>query len=119
MVQDHHPQRHRQTIVGEFAILPAMRLGGLRFNDVPVAFADLHIFRLWDLEDRPAMLLGVDVLSRFPFVALDFARAEVRFRLPQRSLSRPRHGPRQSPQALHLGLNRRRPPRILAAEAFQ
>jgi hypothetical protein len=38
---------------------------------------------MWDLTRTPAILLGVDVLSRFEYVSLDFARAEVRFRLPQ------------------------------------
>jgi hypothetical protein len=37
---------------------------------------------LWKLIDRPAILLGVDILSRFEYVCLDFARGEVRFRLP-------------------------------------
>ncbi len=40
---------------------------------------------MWRLTDRPAILLGVDVLSRFEWVCLDFARDEVRFRLPTRS----------------------------------
>jgi hypothetical protein len=37
---------------------------------------------LWDLVDRPAILIGVDVLSRFEAVSLDFARDEVRFQVP-------------------------------------
>jgi hypothetical protein len=48
----------------------------------PVAFADLHTFRMWNMVDKPAILLGVDILSRFEYVCLDFARSKVRFRLP-------------------------------------
>lgn len=66
----------------EVADLPSLRVGGLRLQHLPVAFADLHTFHLWDLDRRPAVLLGVDVLSCFRSVALDFARGEVRFRLP-------------------------------------
>jgi hypothetical protein len=71
-----------QTIPAEVATLPSLRVGGLLMQHLPIAFADLHTFHLWDLSDRPAILLGVDVLSRFDSVELDFARGEVRFRLP-------------------------------------
>jgi hypothetical protein len=36
---------------------------------------------MWDLTKSPAILLGVDVLSRFQSVSLDFGRAEVRFHM--------------------------------------
>jgi predicted aspartyl protease len=71
-----------QTIQAEIADLPRLRVGTLNVPDWPVAFADLHTFQMWNLVDRPAILLGVDVLSRFESVCLDFARDEVRFRLP-------------------------------------
>jgi predicted aspartyl protease len=74
-----------QTIGAEMSNLPALRVGGLHLPYWPVAFADLYTFQLWKLTDRPAILLGVDVLSRFEYVCLDFPRDEVRFRLPQRS----------------------------------
>jgi len=72
-----------QTISAELADLPHLRVGGLRLPNWPVAFADLHTFRMWNLTDKPAILLGIDVLSRFETVCLDFARNEVRFRLPR------------------------------------
>lgn len=71
-----------QTIQAEVADLPRLRVGNLNVPNWPVAFADLHTFKMWNLVDRPAILLGVDVLSRFETVCLDFARDEVRFRLP-------------------------------------
>ena len=74
-----------QTILAEIADLPALRIGGLHLPNWPVAFADLHTFRMWSLLDRPAILIGVDVLSRFSTVCLDFVRNEVRFRLPTRA----------------------------------
>jgi hypothetical protein len=71
-----------QTIDAVFADLPGLRIGGLSVPNWPVAFADLHTFRLWGLVDRPAILIGVDILSRFETVCLDFRRDEVRLRLP-------------------------------------
>jgi gag-polyprotein putative aspartyl protease/Aspartyl protease len=74
-----------QTISAEMADLPQLRVGGLHLPNWPVAFADLHTFQMWDLTRTPAILIGVDVLSRFAYVSLDFARGEVRFRVPPQS----------------------------------
>jgi hypothetical protein len=71
-----------QTISARMAELPDLRVGTLRLPSWPVAFADLYTFRMWKLVERPAILLGVDVMSRFEHVSLDFSRDEVRFRLP-------------------------------------
>jgi len=72
-----------QTILAELADLPNLRIGRLHLPNWPVAFADLHTFRMWNLEQEPAILIGVDVLSRFQYVRLDFARDEVAFLLPE------------------------------------
>ena len=71
-----------QTVSAEFADLPSLRIGGVTLPNWPIAFADLHIFRMWDLTRAPAILIGVDVMSRFETVCLDFRRDEVAFRLP-------------------------------------
>jgi predicted aspartyl protease len=68
-----------QTAMGEFAPLPVLRLGGMQIYDVLGIFAQLHIFDLWKLSDRPAILIGVDVLRHFQDVTLDFARKVVVF----------------------------------------
>ena len=71
-----------QTVPAEVAELLRLRIGGLVLPSWPVAFADLHTFQLWRLNDKPAILLGVDILSRFEYVSLDFPRGEVRFKVP-------------------------------------
>jgi hypothetical protein len=62
-----------------------LQVGGLELPIWPVAFADLHTFTMWNMVKKPAILIGVDILSRFEYVCLDFARDEVRFRLPTRA----------------------------------
>jgi len=71
-----------QTAMGEFAPLPTLRLGGLGVNQVMGIFADLHIFDLWKLADRPSILIGIDVLRHFRDVTLDFGRRQVIFTPP-------------------------------------
>lgn len=64
---------------GEAGFLPWVRLGGLQMGAVPVVYADSHVFRLWELESSPALILGMDLLRQFDAVALDFGRSAVRF----------------------------------------
>lgn len=51
----------------------------MALNNIRTAFAPLHIFSLWGLNDRPAMLVGIDILRHFDEVSLDFGRREVTF----------------------------------------
>jgi hypothetical protein len=80
-----------QTIQADLAELPHMRIGGMTLPRWRVAFADLHTFRMWDLTEHPAVLIGVDVLSRFEAVSLDFGRDEIRFLPPDRRIVRAVH----------------------------
>lgn len=68
-----------QTAMGQYAPLPTLRLGGMQIDAVTGVFAQLHIFDLWKLNDRPAILIGVDVLRHFQDVTLDFGRRVVVF----------------------------------------
>ena len=45
-----------QRTTAEFAPLAGLRLGGAQLGDPLVAFADLHIFDLWDLKGEPTVL---------------------------------------------------------------
>ncbi|MBV8593449.1 MAG: retroviral-like aspartic protease family protein [Caulobacteraceae bacterium] len=72
-----------QSVVAQLADLPKLRIATLNLSNWPVAFADLHTFQMWGLTERPAILLGIDVLSRFESVCIDFRKDEVRFRLPR------------------------------------
>lgn len=65
--------------MGEVAFLPFMRLGGVHLGNVPVVFTDMYVFNLWKLNDTPAIVLGMDILTQFTAVALDFGRSKVRF----------------------------------------
>jgi hypothetical protein len=59
---------------------------------VPVVFGPVHTFEYWGLVDRPAILIGIDVLNAFESVALDFTRGQVHFRLSSSSSNRGRRG---------------------------
>jgi hypothetical protein len=68
-----------EGFVGESVFLPFLRLGGLLLGNVPVTCADMHVFDIWDLKDKPALVIGMDLLAQFEEVALDFGRSKVKF----------------------------------------
>ncbi|TGY88358.1 hypothetical protein E5163_11090 [Marinicauda algicola] len=49
-----------------------LRIGTARLEAVPVAFAEAPIFGAFGLAERPAIILGMNLLSRLPRFALDY-----------------------------------------------
>lgn len=78
-----------QRASGELSTVPPLRMGGLSVGNLSAVFADLHIFKLWELNDRPAILIGIDVMRHFNAIELDFGNQRVLFRPPARTLRRP------------------------------
>ena len=72
-------------VIADQTATKRMQLGGVEINDMPIAFADVHPFRKLDLMDRPALLLGMDVLRLFERISVDFANRRVRLLAPPRS----------------------------------
>lgn len=68
-----------QSLIADLARVDDIRLGGFRLGRTPLLFADLHCFETLDLADRPALLIGADILGRFRQVTLDFPRSTVAF----------------------------------------
>jgi predicted aspartyl protease len=65
-------------MVAQYSIARRIRIGGLDINNLPVAFADAHPFEQLGLENRPALLLGMDALQLFDRVSIDFPNRRVR-----------------------------------------
>ena len=70
-----------ETFAGDMLYLPFLRVGGVQLGNVPVVFADLSIFGLWGLADKPALVLGMDLMAEFSVVSLDFGRSTVTFEI--------------------------------------
>lgn len=69
--------------------VPAMRtaikrieIEGISVNDLPVSFADSKAFVALGLDERPALLLGMDSLSLFDRVEIDFPNKRVVLQMP-------------------------------------
>lgn len=58
-------------------MLADLHFAGVGLQEVPVLAGDFHTFEVWGLADRPAALLGTDVLGLFQTVILDARRNEL------------------------------------------
>jgi predicted aspartyl protease len=62
---------------GELDVAPTIDLGTVQIAKVTLVFGDLHIFEVWGLTDRPALIVGMDVLGTVAGLGIDFHHAEV------------------------------------------
>lgn len=72
-----------EKIIVELATVQTLDLDGVLLKRMAIAFTDGPIFRQLDLDQRPAMLLGMNALRGFEKVSIDFATRRVRFVLPK------------------------------------
>ena len=69
------------TMKLQLAKIGTLRLGSVTLRNVPMAFADVPPFTVFDLNKQPSLLLGTDVLEVFRRISLDFRARKVRFQL--------------------------------------
>jgi hypothetical protein len=69
-------------ILGKVATVNKIRLAAaLTFTDCPLVIADFLVFDVWGLRQRPALLIGMNLLRQFERVSIDYGRQEFRFDL--------------------------------------
>jgi len=71
------------TLTGDYLLIGKLEIGGVTLKNLPVVFANSHAFRKLELEQRPAILLGMNALRGFEKVSIDFARKRLRVVLPE------------------------------------
>jgi predicted aspartyl protease len=71
------------TLTADYGRINDVKIGEVTIADLPIAFADAAPFRVFGLEDTPALLLGMDALKLFRRVNIDFANRELRLALPK------------------------------------
>jgi predicted aspartyl protease len=81
-----------ESVTGEklsarISMLKRLEIGDVHIDDLAVAFADAHIFDQLDLENKPALLLGMNAMRAFDRISIDFAAKKVHFVLPRTSMA--------------------------------
>lgn len=72
------------VMLDDFIHIPRLSIGPIDVDRVNAFVGDFHIFNLWQLQQEPTLLIGMDVLSQTDEIAIDYRRALVQFRLRQR-----------------------------------
>ena len=73
----------RQVSNGDMSGAPTVYLGPAAIGRLDIVYGNIPIFRIWHLEDRPAVVIGMDVLGTVDGLILDYRRAHV-YILPHR-----------------------------------
>jgi len=74
-----------ETLLGDVVFIRKLELGGVTLTNLAVVFAPAHTFKQLKLENRPAMLLGMNAIRAFKKVSIDFANRKLRVVLPEHS----------------------------------
>ena len=62
---------------GEVLAAPTISIDTLRITDVHIVYGDFHIFKIWDMQNKPAMILGMDILGTVSSLNIDFKNQAV------------------------------------------
>jgi len=62
---------------GDVQEIKETTIGDMTLSNLEVIFADFHVFKLWGLDQEPALLVGMDVLGVLERLVIDYRRNEV------------------------------------------
>jgi len=62
---------------GEIRRSPPIAIESMNITDVAVVYGDFHIFKVWGLNNRPAMIIGMDVLGTVASMSIDFKNQDI------------------------------------------
>jgi hypothetical protein len=77
-----------ETLVGECFFLKEVEIGGVTMRQLGIVFADAQTFRTLGLEDKPALLLGMNAMRAFDKVSIDFESKKLRVLMPEQGMVR-------------------------------
>jgi predicted aspartyl protease len=73
------------SLTGDYAFVRTLDIGGVTLKGLAVVFADAHTFSKLKLDNKPALLLGMNAIRAFKRVSIDFANRKFRVVVPESS----------------------------------
>jgi predicted aspartyl protease len=67
------------TAAGRLIAPREAQLGRFTLSNCPIAIADLQVFDIWGLTERPALVIGMNWLRQFRRISVDYGRQDLRF----------------------------------------
>jgi predicted aspartyl protease len=74
-----------ETLNGDYMFLKQLDVGGISLQNLAIVFAPAHTFKQLKLDNKPALLLGMNAIRAFKKVSIDFANLRLRVIVPQTS----------------------------------
>jgi predicted aspartyl protease len=74
-----------ERITGDYMFLRELEIGGVTLQNLAIVFTAAHTFQQLKLEERPAILLGMNAMRAFKKVSIDFANLTMRVIVPEKS----------------------------------
>jgi predicted aspartyl protease len=72
-------------ILGDYMFVRELTIGGIGLTNLAVVFTDAHTFKQLGLDNKPALLLGMNAIRAFKKVSIDFANRKFKVVLPEHS----------------------------------
>jgi predicted aspartyl protease len=66
-----------QVAQGQSSIAPDIRIGQATISGTEIVYGDFHIFKVWNMDERPSALIGMDVLGTVEALVIDFREREL------------------------------------------
>ena len=66
------------VVPGNILKTPTFRMGSVAITNMRIVFGDFEVFEMWEVNEEPAIVLGMDVLGTTSAMMIDFSRQELR-----------------------------------------
>lgn len=70
----------KQVSNGGVSDSPTIYLGPVAIQNLGIVYSDIPIFKIWGLDSKPALIIGMNVLGSVDALVLDYPRAQVYLR---------------------------------------
>jgi hypothetical protein len=65
---------------GALVYSPLIRFEGVEIEGAKIAYGNFHVFKLWELQRQPALLVGMDMLGTVEELIIDYSRRELQIK---------------------------------------
>jgi len=63
--------------LGQLLLIPELKIGPATITNAAILFSDFTVFKIWNLDKRPTLLLGMDVLGQLGELSINYRRQEL------------------------------------------
>ena len=63
--------------LGRLLLVPELKIGPANITNAPILFSDFTVFKIWNLDKQPTLLMGMDVLGQLGELSINYKRQEL------------------------------------------